>query len=95
MITMPAGPIAATPAEPEWPLPANNITANTSKPAVANATSIIRRGVIADISQPVRGGHQIPGKRRSLVNTLKVNTLKYAECGRSNFDTAPEFRKSG
>src|ERR1700735_4867956 len=75
MVTTPAGPTTESCAPP------NNITATKSKPAVANATSAIRRGAIADISQPVRGDDQIPGKRRSL-----ADTLKYAERGRSNSD---------
>jgi hypothetical protein len=68
MMTEPAGPTL------ESCVPPNNIAARKSRPAVANTTSAIRRGVIADISLPVRGGHQIPGKRRSL-----ADTLKYAE----------------
>src|SRR6202042_1777780 len=84
MITAPTGPTLESPVSP------NNITAKKSKPAVANTTSAMRRGAIADISQPVRGGNQIPGKRRSL-----ADTLKYAERGRSNSEDAPEFRNFG
>src|ERR1700722_14030017 len=84
MITAPAGPTTESCGPP------NNMTARKNKPAVANATSAMRRGAIADISQPVSGGNQIPGKRRSL-----ADTLKYAERGRSNSEDAPEFRNFG
>src|ERR1700735_1563490 len=84
MMTTPAGPTTESCAPP------NNIAARKSKPAVDHPTSAMRRGAIADISQPVRGGNQIPGKRRSL-----ADTLKYAERSRSNSERDPEFRKSG
>jgi hypothetical protein len=84
MMTAPAGPTTESCAPP------NKIAATKSKPAVANTTSSVRRGAIADISQPVRGDDQIPGKRRSL-----ADTLKYAERGRSHSEGAPEFRNSG
>jgi hypothetical protein len=85
-------PITTAPAGPttESCAPPNNITARKSKPAVANTTDAVRRRAIADISQPVRGDDQIPGKRRSL-----ADTLKYAERGRINSERDPEFRKSG
>jgi hypothetical protein len=80
------GPALPAPAGAESLLPLSSKPAKKAKPAVANATSIIRRDVIAGIFQPVRGGHQIPGKRRSLVSTLKDEIP-----GRGDFGSLPRL----
>src|SRR5947209_17328660 len=85
----PIGPALPAPAKAESLLPLKSKTATNAKPAVANATSTIRRDVNAGIFQPVRGGHQIPGKRRSLVSTLKDEIR-----GRGDFGSLPRLLSS-